>query len=29
MTWVRPAVVNAGSERGVVAKDYRIAGKEL
>lgn len=29
VTWVRPAVVNAGSERGVVAKDYRIAGKEL
>ncbi|CAB3770858.1 hypothetical protein [Paraburkholderia humisilvae] len=28
VTWVRPAVVNAGSERGVVAKDYRIAGNE-
>ncbi|MBR8186560.1 hypothetical protein C6Q14_27200 [Burkholderia ambifaria] len=28
VTWVRPAVVNAGSERGVVAKDYRIGGRD-
>ncbi|MBW5286751.1 hypothetical protein [Burkholderia gladioli] len=27
VTWVRPAVVNAGSERGVVAKDYRIGDR--
>jgi len=28
VTWVRPAVVNAGGERGIVAKDYRIVGSE-
>jgi hypothetical protein len=25
VTWVRPAIVNAGSERGAVMKDYRIS----
>jgi len=24
VTWVRPAIVNAGSDRGAVAKDYRV-----
>jgi hypothetical protein len=28
VTWVRPAIVNAGSDRGTVAKDYRIGGRE-
>jgi len=28
VTWVWPAVVNAGSERGVVVKDYRITRNE-
>lgn len=28
VTWVRPAIVNAGSDRGTVAKDYRVAGRE-
>jgi hypothetical protein len=28
VTWVRPAIVNAGSDRGAVTKDYRIGGRE-
>ncbi|MBR8282509.1 hypothetical protein [Burkholderia vietnamiensis] len=28
VTWVRPAVVNPGSERGIVAKDYRVLSPE-
>lgn len=28
VTWVRPAIVSAGSDRGTVAKDYRIGGRE-
>jgi hypothetical protein len=29
VAWVRPAIVNAGSERGTVAKDYRIGDRDF